>query len=793
MLFVKPNRRIFQLSTLTCLILCLFQINIGFAQPEPCTDPPTMTSRCIDACIICDIDGFTGRNGTGGVGQAPPGFCTTELHNAKWIAFIAGSVDLKIRLSVSNCTQTRGLELGIYEGIDCQNYKLVSNCRGGANTPVNENTSAIFQNIVPLTIGQYYYIVMDGSNGSVCDWTFDVVEGSTQVPLLSTSGIIDGPSFACSNGTDQFTTSGQVGATIFDWTLNGIDIGGGQDQDIEVNWTQPGSYQVCVTASNACDKAPPSCKTVIVRDVLKTNIVASICEGSTYVVDDNTLLSLPGEYDYQYLDQFGCDSLVHISLSLMNVNVANITANICAGDSIYIGNTPFFKAGQFTEMIQTATGCDSIVNLNLSLIICEIKGTVVEQKVKCYGGQTGTLTFAVDDGTPPFDYTWNKINSTVNGIGTLAGINQEVQLSGLSAGTYLITIRDQFGNDAVIIGTVTQPEVLAGNAKVSDYKGTNISCPGGDDGIIEIQVTGGTSPFNYAWDNATNNSSLAGLSAGTYTVTISDANDCPLIIESTLNEPLPLILSHVVTDPSCDGLNTGKVEVATAGGGTEPYKFNLNNGNYSSATLFNSLAEGTYVLNLQDANGCISTAEFTLTGAIIPDLTLGDDVTIKLSEEILLTASANIPLDDIVWNPPTGLSCISCPEPIARPFIQTTYFATVTSMDGCITSDSITIRVDESRRVFVPNVFSPNNDGINDQFSINAGPEVTRILSLRVYTRWGAVVYEDLQFDPHLNSHGWDGRFKGTMMENGVFAWSALVEFLDGETRLLKGDLSLIR
>ena len=129
---------------------------------------------------------------------------------------------------------------------------------------------------------------------------------------------------------------------------------------------------------------------------------------------------------------------------------------------------------------------------------------------------------------------------------------------------------------------------------------------------------------------------------------------------------------------------------------------------------------------------------------------------------------------------------------MARPFLQTTYVASITSIDGCVTSDSLTIRVDESRRVFVPNVFSPNNDGINDIFSIVAGPEVTKILSFKVYNRWGAQVFEELQFAPE-NDKGWDGSFRGKEVEGGVFAWFAIVEFLDGKTKTFKGDVTVVR
>ena len=97
---------------------------------------------------------------------------------------------------MSNCVLGNGLEIAIYEGIDCGSFRMVSNCRGGMN-PVPEGTSATFSNTEPLVIGQYYYLVMDGNFGDNCDWEFTVVEGSTQVNPLTTSGLIEGPSTAC--------------------------------------------------------------------------------------------------------------------------------------------------------------------------------------------------------------------------------------------------------------------------------------------------------------------------------------------------------------------------------------------------------------------------------------------------------------------------------------------------------------------------------------------------------------------------------------------------------------------
>ena len=192
----------------------IFALSIVYAQPLPCMDPPRMTSFCVDACIICDIDGFTGRNDNTDPGEAPPTFCTTTVHNGQWIGFIAGSERLRIRLDVSNCENARifsGLEVGIYEGIDCDNFKLVSECNG--DVPV----SAVFT-ANDLTIGQYYYLVMDGNGGSICDWTFTVLEGDTRVDPLETSGTMDGVFEVCPNIENFYSLDFPVGATEFAWT-----------------------------------------------------------------------------------------------------------------------------------------------------------------------------------------------------------------------------------------------------------------------------------------------------------------------------------------------------------------------------------------------------------------------------------------------------------------------------------------------------------------------------------------------------------------------------------------------
>lgn len=144
-------------------------------------------------------------------------------------------------------------------------------------------------------------------------------------------------------------------------------------------------------------------------------------------------------------------------------------------EHMVVGTTPYFQTGDFTEMIQNDQGCDSIVNLSLNLVVCEMKGSSVPESAKCFGDNSGTLTFSIQQGTPPFDYNWRKVNSTINGQGMLVNINQDEIITGLGSGTYLITVTDGFGNDVIIIGTVNEPLALAATADVSDFSGYNVS------------------------------------------------------------------------------------------------------------------------------------------------------------------------------------------------------------------------------------------------------------------------------------------------------------------------------
>lgn len=771
----------------------LFVVQILAAQPQPCEEPAAMTSFCADACIICDIDGFEGRHDADIVGESPARFageCTNTAHNMQWIAFIAGSVDLRVSLAVSNCDLNIGLEFGLYKGIDCDNYERISNCFGGMSA-IRPGSSGVIQNTEPLVIGQYYYIVMDGGLKDNCDWTFNVLEGNTQLDPLLTSGSLAGHLNPCINVEQLYTVNAPVGATEFNWQLDGRNMDRNAPS-LPITFDQVGTFTLCVTSFNACDQAPPTCQTIVVKDIPPTFFDEKICEGDDFQVAD-TILNSSGNFVFNLTTDEGCDSMIIVDLEAVPASFTDLgRVNICDGDALPVAGENFNTTGIHEKVLPNFLGCDSTITFDLFVVICNIQGAISAQPVSCFGEANGSISFAVTNGSPPFNYNWESLGGAMSGNGTVTNINENISIPNLPAGTYLVTVDDGFGNQRILIQEVTQPDELSMTYELSDFNDFNISCFENADGSIEIIPAGGTGPYTYLWDNNSTNSTQQTLTAGNYQISITDNAGCQAEAMLTLTQPTPLDLTVTFSDPNCDGLATGMAQIETIIGGVPPYNFSLNNGVKDNNQQFDNLAEGNYNIIATDANGCEMEEFGELIAPIIPTIDLGADLTIGLADEISLEAITQ-GVETAIWRADTGLSCYNCLMPIASPTNQTTYSVTVNSADNCTASDSISIRVLKIRDVFVPNVFSPNNDGSNDQFFINAGPEANNVQSLRIFSRWGELVFEQLNFTPNDPIQGWNGTYQDQLLDSGVYIWQAAIDFIDGETVVYTGDVALVK
>jgi gliding motility-associated-like protein len=127
------------------------------------------------------------------------------------------------------------------------------------------------------------------------------------------------------------------------------------------------------------------------------------------------------------------------------------------------------------------------------------------------------------------------------------------------------------------------------------------------------------------------------------------------------------------------------------------------------------------------------------------------------------------------------------------PIITTTYSITVSTHDGCTDEDEMTLFLERNHDIFIPNIFTPNGDGINDEIMISGGRDVKRIISFLIYDRWGNVVFEGKDFVPGNETIAWDGTFRNEGVNPGVFAYRVIVEFEDGRQAVVFGDITLMR
>ncbi|MCB0588151.1 MAG: gliding motility-associated C-terminal domain-containing protein, partial [Phaeodactylibacter sp.] len=171
----------------------------------------------------------------------------------------------------------------------------------------------------------------------------------------------------------------------------------------------------------------------------------------------------------------------------------------------------------------------------------------------------------------------------------------------------------------------------------------------------------------------------------------------------------------------------------------------------------------------------------------------GENV-IQLGDSVLLSAiyAPNLAIDTIRWEP-DSIGFGNSSSVWVSPQVTSSFSVTIADANGCSDTDRTTVIVDKERPVYIPNAFSPNDDGRNDVLFIQAGNGVREVRSFLIFNRWGETVFELYGFQPNDPGLGWDGTFRGETLNAGVFTYFAEVEFEDGQTVLFKGDVLLLK
>jgi gliding motility-associated-like protein len=172
----------------------------------------------------------------------------------------------------------------------------------------------------------------------------------------------------------------------------------------------------------------------------------------------------------------------------------------------------------------------------------------------------------------------------------------------------------------------------------------------------------------------------------------------------------------------------------------------------------------------------------------------GADQNLQQNQDGVLHAQASLTNVTWHWWPPDFLSCTDCPDPIVQqPDHNIIYTVEVTDINGCTATDIISITVEQGVDIYFPNIFTPDGDGINDIVMINSSEDNLQIKSLRIYSRWGELMSEQMNFPANDPQYGWDGTYRGKMMNPGVYVWIAEVEFGNSVSKIFSDEVTLIR
>jgi gliding motility-associated-like protein len=489
-----------------------------------------------------------------------------------------------------------------------------------------------------LTAGPYTITVKD-ANG--CTKTVPVT--ITQ-PTALTASITSQTNNVCFGGnTASVTITAAGGTAAYSYSLNGAAA---QPSGTYSSMTA-GSYTVTVTDANACTTTVPviiTQPTQVTVTAVKTDATCGTPNGTLtatgangtgpYTYSINGVTYQPSgafnglaaaSYTVTVKDANGCSNTTTISIVDLSGLVASIssqtnvscfggnngsvtvTASGSTGPYTYSsdggltyqasGTFGTLAAGSYTITAKDANGCTVTVPVTITQPIVLTASISAQTNITCFGANNGSVTIAAAGGTTSYLYA-------IDG-GLFGGT---AVFSSLTAGAHSVVVKDANGCTATVPVTITQPAVLAG--VISSQ--INNTCFGGNAGSVTIAASGGTTAYSYAIDAVTFSASgtFSSLTAGSYTVTIKDANACTATVPVTITQPTQVTVSAVKTDATC-GAPNGTL-TATGANGTSPYTYSINGVTYQPSGTFNGLAAASYTVTVKDANGCSNTTTISI-------------------------------------------------------------------------------------------------------------------------------------------------------------------------------------
>jgi gliding motility-associated-like protein len=482
------------------------------------------------------------------------------------------------------------------------------------------------------------------------------------------------------------------------------------------------------------------------------------------------------------------DSPLNYNLGADTSILEGETINICAGNFNGNSNTTYEWQDCLTGVVLSTDSCllvtergyycltvhynegPGCTRFDTIFVGCYLDLAIDTAHVSCNGFNNGSVEIEIEIGVGPFDINWYN-------NGTWIGNTQNMY--NLYAGDYYYTIEDAEGCISGDTIKIKEPDVLEMSYIAND------ACFNEANGMIALDVSGGTQPYFYTWSNGAGNPQLTGLPTGVYSVSVTDDHSCPQINETIqISEWPELTFDLSGSDLFCYQDGSGDIELSNLTGGTGNYTTYIwlkDGQHYSDEADIDNIQAGKYTLIILDDYGCHAADSMVIAQPepIVLELS-GTNGTTNLGS-IDLTPSGGIPPYSFLWN--TG----AITEDI-DPLGGGLYYVDVTDGNLCKVSDSIFI--DVHYRVYAPTAFSPNNDDLNNEFVIYGLGTDLKAFNLRIFNRYGQTVFETNDPDEH-----WNGRLNNTGQELPVevYTWTVEISYIGGESVIDKGNVTLLK
>ncbi|WP_170067778.1 T9SS type A sorting domain-containing protein [Neolewinella xylanilytica] len=523
----------------------------------------------------------------------------------------------------------------------------------------NGATSTSISNLVKGT----YTVTVTDANNCTATRDFTIKQPNNPVKLTVTASEV-----SCnggSNGTASVVAKDGTGPYTYLWSTGATTA--------SLTGLSAGAYGLTVTDANGCVAMTSATVTqptaLSVFPMSQTNIG---CNGDatgafsvtaqggttpyTYLWSNGSTMDnlsgvKAGAYSLTVTDANGCTATTSTTITQPTALLANLRSQTnvaCNGDdsgSATVeangGMVPYtyawsngavtaeatgLSAGSYTVTVTDDYGCTATASVTITEPTL-LTASATATDVSCNGGSNGAIDLTVSGGTAPYTYAWNNTATTED-------------LNDQSPGTYNVTVTDANGCTATATATITEPTVVTASIQSQ----TNVSCNGGSDGAVDLLVSGGSAPYTFVWSNTATTEDLTNQSAGTYGVTVTDANGCTATTSATVTELPAIDVSVEFTNATCNGSATGTAS-ASATGGTGSFTYEWTNDNDPCTILGKStgkcepfvligeevtgLPAGAYTLRAIDGNGCVATESFTISEptALVAEIDTKEDVT----------------------------------------------------------------------------------------------------------------------------------------------------------------------